>query len=78
MNVYHFDALTEKGNWDHLNSYFVEGDYGNTITQELVETLHKEGKFAHQELDEMLSGWVEFLETGTESESIDVFDWFNV
>ena len=78
MNVYHFTSLASRGDYNNTNSYSIEGDYGNTITQELVETFHKEGRFAHQELDEIIDGWVEFLETSTAGEIIDVYEWFNV
>ena len=78
MNIYHFTSLVCRGDYSCTQNYHVEGDYGNTITKELVETFHKEGKFDHQELDEIIDGYVEFLETETESEIIDVFDWFNV
>ena len=75
MNVYHFEAFNEKGNWDNLNSYCVEGDYGSTITKELVELFYSKGEFAHQSLDEMMSGYVE--SDGNNGESVIVYDWFN-
>ena len=75
MNRYHFESFTEKGNWNHLNSYVIEGDYGDTITKELVEFFYKNGEFGHQTLDEMVSGWVE-TDEGVD-DGVVVYDWFN-
>ena len=75
MNIYHFDAVNEKDNYNHLNSYWIEGDYGNTITKELVELFHSKGYFAHQTLDEMVSGWIEADDVS--DETVDVYDWFS-
>ena len=75
MNIYHFTSLESKDNWNHTNGYVIEGDYGNTITKELVETFHKNGEFAHQSLDELISGYIET--DGDNGEDVEIYDWFN-